>query len=161
VNKNTKTFYQLSFVNPLNSHYKSNHVIQSNLHHCIRKLPLVFKADLACQALLSLLCIKRTDYTHQQTPSSSQQCHNCDGGLQEYMTTAKACRKMFPGATIVGLRKRAYPIEVTVTAKVGHKEVEIWHGQQENLFQKYSHRRANALYEIRENLTKFQTVATC
>lgn len=72
------------------------------------------------------------------------------------MTTAKACREMFPKATIVGLRRRAFPIEVTVTAKVGQEVVEIWHSQQEDLFQKYWQRRANSLYELRENLSKFQ-----
>jgi len=66
---------------------------------------------------------------------------------------------MFPDATIVGHRRKAFPIEVTVTVKLGEEqEVQVWHGEQQDLFQKHRVRRANTLYAIRENLQKLQTV---
>lgn len=75
------------------------------------------------------------------------------------MSAAQACRELFPDATIVGQRRKAFPIEVTVTAHVSEGQaVQVWSGEQQSLFKKYEHRRTNTLCAIRENLQKLQTV---
>eukprot|EP00540_Astrosyne_radiata_P022051 CAMPEP_0116848304 /NCGR_PEP_ID=MMETSP0418-20121206/14920_1 /TAXON_ID=1158023 /ORGANISM="Astrosyne radiata, Strain 13vi08-1A" /LENGTH=131 /DNA_ID=CAMNT_0004479855 /DNA_START=52 /DNA_END=447 /DNA_ORIENTATION=- len=86
-------------------------------------------------------------------------CHNCDGGLQEMTAAAECVRQIFPKATILGKRKRSFPILVSVTAHVAPGvDVEIWSGDQRTLFEKYQSKRDESMRIIRENLLEVRRV---
>ena len=66
---------------------------------------------------------------------------------------------MFPYSLVEAKRTYAYPIRVIITMTSpddSSQEVEIWSGQQQDLFEKYPQRRQRTIQEIRETLAKLQ-----
>jgi hypothetical protein len=73
------------------------------------------------------------------------------------MTAAAICvRDVFPTAKILGKRKHEFPIQVSISAQVAGREVEIWTGEQQSLFFMYKTQRTTTMEDIRETLSKWQ-----
>jgi hypothetical protein len=65
---------------------------------------------------------------------------------------------MFPYSLVEAKRTHAYPIRVIITTTINGREVEVWSGQQQNLFEKDRRRRQQTTEEIRASLVQFQQV---
>ena len=66
---------------------------------------------------------------------------------------------MFPYSLVEAKRTYAYPIRVIITMtsdKDPNQEIEIWSGQQQELFEKYPQRRKRAIQDIRDTLARLQ-----
>ena len=67
---------------------------------------------------------------------------------------------MFPYSLVEAKRTYAYPIRVVITItsdnEDDNQDIEIWSGQQQDLFEKYPQRRKRAIEEIRATLARLQ-----
>jgi len=84
-------------------------------------------------------------------------CRNCDGGLQEMSTMIECLRTVFPLALIETIREDRCQLEVKIVARNSIvKEIPIWKGKQQHLFEKYRVRRRKTMKAIIKNLNQFK-----
>lgn len=99
---------------------------------------------------------------HQNFKFTIKYSRNCDGGMQEMATAAQCVREIFPESEISIQRTTTVPIWVTITATNtdDNKEIVVWSGKQQLLFEKYANKRTKTMARIKTNLRKLVSKPT-